>query len=216
MRPRFPRDIASLSCPRVARSCCANERWELLWPRMKESIDRLRTALSGRYELERELGSGGMATVWLARDIRHERKVALKVLRPDVAVTLGGERFLREIRLAAGLQHPHIVPLYDSGEAAGLLYYVMPHLQGETLRQRLQRDAQMPVAEALLIAREVADALHYAHQLDLVHRDIKPDNILIVNGHALVLDFGIARAVSAASGLTLTETGIAVGTPAYM
>jgi TolB-like protein len=180
------------------------------------TIDRLREALRGRYDLERELGSGGMATVWLARDVRHERKVALKLLRPDVASTLGGERFLREIRLAAGLQHPHIVPLYDSGEAAGVLYYVMPHLEGETLRQRLQRDTQMPVAEALLIAREVCDALHYAHQQDLVHRDIKPDNLLLVNGHALVLDFGIARAVSEAGGLTLTETGIAVGTPAHM
>ena len=183
---------------------------------MDATIDRLRAALHGRYDLERELGSGGMATVWLARDIRHERRVALKVLRPDLGSTLGGERFLREIRLAAGLQHPHIVPLYDSGEAAGLLYYVMPHLEGETLRQRLQRDTQMPVTEALLIAREVSDALHYAHQRELVHRDIKPDNILLVNGHALVLDFGIARAVSAASGLTLTETGIVVGTPAYM
>lgn len=181
-----------------------------------EMLERLRSALRGRYELERELGSGGMAIVYRAHDPRHERFVALKVMRPEFAPTLGAERFLREIRLAAGLQHPHIVPLYDSGEAGGFLYYVMPHLEGESLRERLHRDAQLPVEEALSISREVADALQYAHSRGVIHRDIKPENIYLSGGHAQVLDFGIARAVSAASGLTLTEAGVAVGTPAYM
>jgi serine/threonine-protein kinase len=176
----------------------------------------LRTALAGRYAIERELGHGGMAIVYLAHDVRHERRVALKVLRPELAPSLGGERFLREIRLAAALQHPHILPLYDSGEAGGHLFYVMPYIEGESLRTRLAREGALPVDEAVRYAREVAEALAYAHGHDVVHRDIKPDNILLSGGHALVADFGIARAINAAEGLKLTETGMAVGTPAYM
>jgi len=183
---------------------------------MSELAARLGEALAGRYRIEGEIGKGGMAIVLRAYDMRHERFVALKVLRPDWSSSLGGERFLREIRLAAGLQHPHILPLHDSGEAAGFLFYVMPLVEGETLRQRLERERQLPVDDALRIAREVADALHYAHTREIVHRDIKPENILLSGDHALVADFGIARAMSAASGLSLTETGLAVGTPAYM
>jgi len=183
---------------------------------MSELATHLGEALAGRYRIEGEIGKGGMAIVLRAYDIRHERLVALKVLRPDWSSSLGGERFLREIRLAAGLQHPHILPLHDSGEAAGFLFYVMPLVEGETLRQRLEREGQLPVEDALRIAREVADALHYAHARDIVHRDIKPENILLSGDHALVADFGIARAISAGSGMTLTESGLAVGTPAYM
>jgi serine/threonine-protein kinase len=178
--------------------------------------ERLRTALIGRYAVDRELGRGGMAFVFLAQDLRHERQVALKVLRPELAPSLGAERFLREIRLAAALQHPHILPLFDSGEAGGLLYYVMPYVEGESLRARLDRESQLPVEVALKIACEVADALQYAHDRDVVHRDIKPENILLSRDHALVADFGIARAIRAAGGLKLTDTGLAVGTPAYM
>lgn len=183
---------------------------------MSELATRLGEALTGRYRIEGEIGKGGMAIVLRAYDIRHERFVALKVLRPDWSSSLGGERFLREIRLAAGLQHPHILPVHDSGEAAGFLFYVMPLVEGETLRQRLEREGQLPVEDALRIAREVADALHYAHTRDIVHRDIKPENILLSGDHALVADFGIARAMSAGSGMSLTESGLAVGTPAYM
>jgi eukaryotic-like serine/threonine-protein kinase len=183
---------------------------------MNDWAEGLRTALAGRYTIERELGHGGMAIVYLAHDVRHERRVALKVLRPELAPSLGGERFLREIRLAAALQHPHILPLYDSGEAGGHLYYVMPYVEGESLRARLEREGPLPVEEAVRYAREVAEALSYAHTHDVVHRDIKPDNILLSGGHALVADFGIARAINAAGGLKLTETGMAVGTPAYM
>jgi serine/threonine-protein kinase len=172
--------------------------------------------LAGRYAVERELGRGGMAVVYLARDLRHERRVALKVLRPELLPSLGAERFLREIRLAAALQHPHILPLFDSGEAAGLLYYVMPYVEGESLRGRLAREVQLPLDQALRIAREVADALQYAHDCDVVHRDVKPENILLSGGHALVADFGIARAIRAAGGLKLTDAGLALGTPAYM
>ena len=157
-----------------------------------------------------------MAVVYLAHDIRHERDVALKVLRPELAVTLGPERFLREILLAAGLAHPHILPLYDSGDADGHLFYVMPFVTGESLRDRLERDGQLPVAEALTIAREVADALDYAHRAGIVHRDIKPENILLQSGHAVVSDFGIARAISAAGARRVTATGMTVGTPDYM
>jgi serine/threonine-protein kinase len=183
---------------------------------MSELATRLGEALAGRYRIEGELGKGGMAIVLRAYDMRHERFVALKVLRPDWSSSLGGERFLREIRLAAGLQHPHILPLHDSGEAAGFLFYVMPLVEGETLRQRLKRERQLPVEDAVRIAREVADALHYAHTREIVHRDIKPENILLSGDHALVADFGIARAMSAGSGMSLTESGLAVGTPAYM
>src|SRR5437016_12017451 len=157
-----------------------------------------------------------MATVYLAQDLKHHRKVAIKVLKPELAAALGPERFLPEIEIAAGLTHPHILPLYDSGEATGLLYYVMPYVEGVTLRNRLDGARQLPLAEAVQITREVADALSYAHSHDVVHRDIKPENILFEAGHAVVTDFGIARAITAAGGEKLTGTGIAVGTPAYM
>ena len=178
--------------------------------------DRVRAALADRYEIERELGRGGMALVYLARDLKHDRNVAIKILRPEVSATLGADRFLREIQIAARLQHPHIVPLYDSGLADGLLYYVMPYVEGETLRQRIRREKQLAIDDALQISREVADALSYAHSHDLVHRDIKPENVLLSGGHAMVADFGIARAVSAAGGDQLTDSGVAIGTPAYM
>jgi eukaryotic-like serine/threonine-protein kinase len=176
----------------------------------------LQTALADRYTLERELGRGGMATVYLARDLRHRRPVALKVLHPELAFALGADRFLREIEVAANLTHPHILPLFDSGEIDTLLYYVMPYIEGESLRDRLQRETQLAVDDALQIAREVADALAYAHGQGVIHRDIKPENILLYGGHALVLDFGIARALWQADGGRLTDTGLAVGTAAYM
>ncbi len=179
-------------------------------------LERLRAALADRYALERELGHGGMATVYLARDLRHGRPVAIKVLRPEIAATLGPERFLREIELAARLTHPHILPLHDSGQAGGSLYYVMPYIEGESLRDRLEREGPLPLEEALRITREVASALGYAHSHDVVHRDIKPENILLSGGEAVVADFGIARAITQAAGTRLTETGIPVGTPAYM
>ncbi|HSD33729.1 MAG TPA: protein kinase [Gemmatimonadales bacterium] len=183
---------------------------------MGDVLSRLRSALAGRYTLERELGHGGMATVWLAHDLKHDRSVALKVLRPEVAAALGPERFLREITVTASLQHPHILPLLDSGRASGRLFYVMPYVAGESLRERLRREKQLPLAEALQLTREVADALDYAHAHGVVHRDIKPENILLESGHAVVADFGIAKALTAAGGDELTATGIAVGTPAYM
>ena len=177
---------------------------------------RLATALADRYGIERELGAGGMATVYLAHDLKHQRDVAIKVLHPDLGAALGGVRFLSEIRTTARLQHPHILPLLDSGDADGLLYYVMPLVTGETLRARLERERQLPIADALLIAREVADALHYAHGLGVIHRDIKPENILLQGGHALVADFGIALAVQSAGGARMTQTGLSLGTPQYM
>jgi serine/threonine-protein kinase len=198
----------------------------------------LSSALADRYRLERQLGAGGMATVYLAHDLKHNRKVAVKVLRPELAAALGHDRFLREIEIAAGLSHPHILPLYDSGKAEGptargadeaaepsaigprpsadILYYVMPYVEGESLRDRLRREKQLPLDDAMAIAREVADALSYAHARGFIHRDIKPENILLHSGHAVVADFGIARAVDAAGGNRLTETGLAVGTPSYM
>src|SRR5207302_658690 len=178
--------------------------------------DRLCAALADHYAIERELGHGGMAIVYLARDVKHDRPVALKVLRPELAASLGTERFLREINLAARLTHPHILPLHHSGEAAGFLYYVMPYVEGESLRDRLTRERQLPLEDAVQIGREVADALSYAHAQGVVHRDIKPENILLESGHAVVSDFGIARAINAAAGDKLTETGLAVGTPLYM
>jgi len=183
---------------------------------MTDRLDQLAAALADRYRLEREAGAGGMATVYLAHDLRHDRKVALKVLRPELAAALGAERFLREIRTTANLRHPHIVPLYDSGAADGILYYVMPFIEGESLRDRLARERQLPLDEALRITREVADALGYAHGAGVIHRDIKPENILLERGHAVVTDFGIARAFDMAGGQTLTQSGIVVGTPAYM
>jgi eukaryotic-like serine/threonine-protein kinase len=179
-------------------------------------IERLSAALAERYTVVRELGQGGMATVYLAHDLRHERDVAIKVLHPDLAAALGGERFLSEIKTTARLQHPHILPLLDSGAADGLLYYVMPYVTGETLRSRLQRERQLGLDEALGIAREVADALGAAHAMGIVHRDIKPENILLQGGHALVADFGIAIAVQSASSARMTQTGLSLGTPQYM
>ena len=183
---------------------------------MTDVLNRLTTALADRYLIERELGAGGMATVYLARDLKHERQVAVKVLRPELAAALGPERFLREIKTTAQLNHPHILPLHDSGEADGFLYYVMPYVEGESLRDRLNRERQLSVEDALEITEEVADALSYAHSHDVVHRDIKPENILLSGGHAVVADFGIARAITAAGGEQITQTGFAVGTPAYM
>ncbi len=178
----------------------------------------LTTALADRYRVERALGAGGMATVYLARDLRHDRDVAVKVLRSEVAESLARERFIREIRLAARLNHPHILPLYDSGEAAGFLFFVMPVMEGQTVRSRLTGERQLPVELALRIATEVADALDYAHRHDVVHRDIKPENILLHEGHAIVADFGIGKAIAAAASeaSTLTQIGVTVGTPAYM
>ncbi|HEU4699234.1 MAG TPA: protein kinase [Gemmatimonadales bacterium] len=183
---------------------------------MSELAVRLASTLAGRYRLERELGRGGMATVWLAEDVRHHRRVAIKVLHPELSAVLGGERFLKEIELTANLQHPHILPLFDSGEADGLLYYVMPYVEGEPLRARLERERQLPVAEAVRIATEVADALAYAHRHGVVHRDIKPENILLHDGRPLVADFGIALAVEQAGGERMTQTGLSLGTPQYM
>jgi eukaryotic-like serine/threonine-protein kinase len=183
---------------------------------MTDVLGRLASTLSERYRVERELGAGGMATVYLAHDLRHERDVAIKVLHPDLGAALGGERFLAEIRTTARLQHPHILPLLDSGEASGLLYDVMPYVTGETLRARLDRERQLPIDDALRIAREVADALGEAHAHGIVHRDIKPENILLAGGHAVVADFGIALAVQQAGGHRITQTGLSLGTPQYM
>jgi tetratricopeptide (TPR) repeat protein len=190
---------------------------------MTERLDQLARALADRYRLERELGAGGMATVYLAQDLRHDREVALKVLRPELAAALGVERFLQEIKVTASLQHPHILPLFDSGalpdeygRAMARPYYVMPFVQGESLRDRLNREHQLPIEEAVRLAAEVADALAEAHRHGVIHRDIKPENILLSAGHAVVSDFGIARAVSAAGGERLTGTGVTIGTPAYM
>ena len=178
--------------------------------------DRLATALAGRYRVERELGAGGMATVYLAEDIKHSRKVAIKVLRPELAAVLGADRFLTEIKTTANLQHPHILPLFDSGEADTFLFYVMPFIEGESLRDRLDREHQLGVDDAVRIARDVADALDYAHRHGVIHRDIKPANILLHDGRPLVADFGIALAISAAGGGRMTETGLSLGTPHYM
>src|SRR5689334_25308870 len=180
-------------------------------------VDQLRAALADRYRLERELGQGGMATVYLAHDLRHERKVAIKVLRPELAAVIGAERFVREIKTIAALQHPHILGLIDSGEVNGTAYYVMPYVEGESLRDRLRREKQLPVADAVRLATEVAAALDYAHRHGVIHRDIKPENVMLHDGAALVADFGIALAVSSAGGGTrMTETGMSLGTPHYM
>jgi len=183
---------------------------------MEDVLDRLQSALSDRYTVKHELGAGGMATVYLAEDLKHHRQVAIKVLKPELAASLGAERFLREIEIAAQLSHPNILTLIDSGTADGLLYYVMPFVEGESLRDRLEREKQLPIEDALQITSEVADALGYAHSLGIVHRDVKPENILFESGHAVVADFGIARAVTTAGGERLTDTGLAVGTPTYM
>ncbi len=162
---------------------------------MSDAPSRLTAALADRYRIERELGQGGMATVYLAHDLKHDRQVAIKVLRPELAAVLGAERFLSEIKTTANLQHPHILPLFDSGEADGFLYYVMPFVEGESLRDRLDREKQLPIDDAVRIASEVAGALDYAHRHGVIHRDIKPENILLHDGRALVADFGIALAV---------------------
>ena len=184
---------------------------------MPDTLVRLRAALAGRYTIERELGRGGMAAVYLAQDLKHHRRVAIKVLKPELASALGPERFLREIEIAARLTHPHILPLHDSGVADGLLYYVMPHIEGESLGDRLERDGQLSIEAVRAITREVADALSHAHARGVVHRDIKPDNVLLSQGHAFVADFGVAKAVGAATDdTTITNLGVALGTPAYM
>jgi serine/threonine-protein kinase len=183
---------------------------------MSEITERLKVAIADRYVIERELGQGGMATVYLAHDVRHDRKVALKVLRPELAAVIGAERFLQEIKVTANLQHPNILALYDSGEAEGFLYYVMPFVSGESLRDKLDREKQLAVEEAIEITRGVAAALDYAHRQSVIHRDIKPENVLLHDGQPLVADFGIALAVSTAGGNRLTETGLSLGTPHYM
>ena len=183
---------------------------------MSDALERLGAALAEHYAIERQIGAGGMATVYLARDLKHDRAVALKVLRPELAAVLGIERFLSEIRVTAHLQHPHILPLFDSGQAGGLIYYVMPHVEGESLRHRLDREKQLPIEEAVRLASGIASALDYAHRHGVIHRDIKPENILFQDGQAVVADFGIALALSAAAGSRLTETGLSLGTPQYM
>jgi len=177
---------------------------------------RLEAALGSAYRIERELGQGGMAAVYLARERRHDRLVAIKVLQPELATALAPERFLREIRIAAQLHHPHILALYHSGAAGDLLYYAMPYMDGESLRDRLERDRKLPITDAVQIARQVAGALSYAHARGIVHRDIKPENILLAENGAVVADFGIARAIGESGDERLTSSGFAVGTPAYM
>src|SRR4030095_4941133 len=180
-----------------------------------DPLERLRAALADRYTVAREIGRGGMATVYLAQDLKHPRQVALKVLRPELAGALGPERFLREIATASRLPHPHILALLDSGTADHLLYYVMPYVEGESLRQRLDRETQLPVEQAVALAREVGDALDYAHTQGVIHRDIKPENILLSGGHALVADFGIAKALDAAGGERLAGTGAPLWAPPH-
>jgi serine/threonine-protein kinase len=183
---------------------------------MSDPVTRLNAALEGRYVIERELGEGGMATVYLAQDLKHERRVALKVLKPELAAVVGADRFIAEIKTTANLQHPHVLPLHDSGEAGSFLFYVMPYVEGETLRDRLNREKQLPVQEAVRIAAAVAQALDHAHRQGVIHRDIKPANVLLQDGQPVVADFGIAIAVGAAGGSRLTETGLSLGTPYYM
>ena len=183
---------------------------------MSDDLERVRAALTGSYEIEDEIGSGGMATVYRARDAKHDREVAVKVLKPELAAALGPDRFPREIKIVAKLQHPHILPLHDSGETEGILYYVMPFVEGESLRAKLDRDGELPVRDAVRILREVVDALSYAHGKGIMHRDIKPDNVMLSGKHAMVMDFGVAKALSDAGGEKLTTVGVAVGTPKYM
>src|SRR5688572_26977673 len=181
-----------------------------------DTAERLKSVLSDRYAIEREIGAGGMATVYLARDLKHRRRVALKVLKPELGAVLGPERFLSEINVTANLQHPHLLPLFDSGEAEGLLFYVMPYIEGESLRDRLTRERQLPVDESVRIAVAVASALDYAHRHGVIHRDLKPENILLHDGQAMVTDFGIALAITNAGGTRITQTGLSLGTPQYM
>jgi serine/threonine-protein kinase len=183
---------------------------------MDASLDRLTRALADRYAIEREIGRGGMATVYLAADLRHNREVAVKVMNPELAAAVGPDRFLREIEIAAKLAHPHILPVYDSGEADGFLYFVMPFVEGESLRDRLDRERQLPIDDAIQLTREVADALAFAHERGVIHRDVKPANILLEAGHAVLADFGVAKAVGEAGEERITQTGVSPGTPAYM
>ena len=183
---------------------------------MSDPVIRLNAALEGRYAIERELGEGGMATVYLADDLKHNRKVALKVLKPELAAVVGAERFLAEIEVTANLQHPHILPLFDSGEADGFLFYVMPYVEGDTLKDRLDREHQLPVGDAVQIATDMAEALDYAYRQGVIHRDIKPGNVLLQAGKPVISDFGIALAVGVAGRGRLTETGLSLGTPHYM
>src|SRR5215217_8270653 len=185
-------------------------------PQYSPIPDRLSAAIADRYRVERELGSGGMATVYLAEDLKHHRRVAVKVLRPELAAVIGAERFLSEIRTTAKLQHPHILPLFDSGESEGFLFYVMPFVEGESLRQRLDRETQLSIPDVVRIATEIAAGLDYAHRHGVIHRDIKPENILLHEGSALIADFGIALAASKSGSTRMTETGMSLGTPHYM
>ena len=181
---------------------------------MSDSVTRLNTALEGRYRIESELGEGGMAMVYLADDLKHERKVALKVLKPELAAVVGAERFLAEIKTTASLQHPHILPLYDSGEADSFLFYVMPYVEGETLRERVDREGELPIQQAVRILRDLVDALGYAHSHEVVHRDVKPGNIMLSGRHASVMDFGVAKAVGESKNPGgETTVGVALGTP---
>ena len=215
LAPRCPECQTEL--PPGATFCptCGNRTGSHLIP-TRQTLDGLPTSLAERYTIERELGRGGMAIVYLAHDVRHDRSVALKIMLPELAASLGKERFLREIQIIAKLAHPNILPLYDSGQADGQLYYVMPFVTGESLRSLLERERQLPIEDAIRITREVVDGLAYAHSMGVVHRDIKPENILLQSGHAVVSDFGIARAVSASGGEQLTQAGMAIGSPAYM
>ncbi len=184
---------------------------------MSDQLERLKAALAGKFEIEREIGQGGMAVVYLAHDLRHNRKVAVKVLRPELAAVVGGDRFLNEIQVTANLQHPHILPLFESGEADGFVYYVMPFVEGESLGDRLHREGPLPTGDVARLLSQVADALSYAHTHGVLHRDIKPDNVMVSGRHAMVMDFGVARAVTEATDQAgLTTAGMAIGTPAYM
>ena len=213
---RDPRPWKLLTPVAVVGDTCDLKRLRRMLSGMSDAVTRLNAALERRYAIERKLGEGGMATVYLADDLKHERKVALKVLKPELAAVVGAERFLAEIKVTANLQHPNILPLHDSGEADGFLFYVMPYVEGDTLKDRLAREHQLPVDDAVHIATDMAEALDYAHRQGVIHRDIKPANVLLLEGKPVISDFGIALAVGAAGGGRLTETGLSLGTPHYM